>query len=254
MIGDIHDALTTAKTIADAGYQDSALNHIAEAQAVIGDVQGALTTAKMISKTDARYDALANTARTLADNRKLHDAMAIAEKIDSYRRSTVLVRIAKAKAKAGNRRDAAATLSKALAVTEVVEDPARRARALLSVANAQAESGSVEDAKETFSLVLLAVGRVDKDETKVDILSSLAKGQADAGDKQAAERSLSSANSIVTRVKQKGLALQFMFGDIAIAQSQIGKFDEAVATAERIGNHDWQVYVLTRIVAVGDKR
>jgi hypothetical protein len=148
---------------------------------------------------------------------------------DQTHRIWVLVSIAEAQARSGDKEPAAKTWAEAVEVAKAVTRYDKWHR-FANIAEAQARAGDVKGAMETADLIEDNVG------TRDNALSKIAIAQADQGDLKGCEETITSVSS----EPWKGEAQRAL----TAAQVKAGKLKEAAKTAEGITND------LSRVVAL----
>src|SRR5215211_1912850 len=261
-------ALDAAQAIENTTLREEALRTVAEALAQVGRLDEALEVVQVIEDNVERAVALALVAVALAQlgeddraNTLLDDALeatqATEEKVVGW--PIVLAAVAEALAQAGHSDRANTVFGEALEAAQAIEDHWSRGDALIAVAEALAEVGRFDealgiaqavpyleqDARALVAVVLAQVGRFDEaldvgqsldwgSYLRAQVLGNVADALAQAGYEERANAVLDEALKVTRAINP------WSRGDPLIALTealaQVGRFDEALETAQSI---DW---------------
>jgi len=136
--------------------------------------------------------------------------------------------IAEAQIEIGEQEAAQVTFSEALEATHKIENQNARMRTLIDIANYQADAGLFSDAHETWQRIEF---QCDLEDSWID----LAKAQAKIGDREQARISFSRAKQFAQNIQDKGKSYYFL-GRIARKQAEIGQLADALKTTEELAN------------------
>lgn len=226
--GDLEGAFRTAALIKKYNHKKSsqnflsfALRGIAAAQAGNGDLVGALQTAFTIEGDVLKEYALRDIAVAQARAGDVTGALQTASTIqgDSAKSHTMLIAIAEAQAKAGDRAAAARTFEQAFqSLVNGPMPPGRVDDVLVEIAAAQVRAADLKGALRTAALI--------KTYTQKSVaLRGIAAAQARVGDVTAALRTADDIEHDGTRIET--------LKDIAAAQARAGQVNSALAMAKK---------------------
>jgi RNA polymerase sigma factor (sigma-70 family) len=177
--GDVKGAVATVTDQLDSpAHQSRTFIEIAQAQARSGDIKGALTTIDRVQDAggdDTKDGARWRLAEIQAEAGDVKGALQTTERIGKHSafKTLALAAIAMARAKAGDRQGAAASLQAARAAAQDGD-----ARQLLRLAMAEAVAGHVKDARKTVEQIKSKEVRQDALWAMVMVLA--AHGKVDA--------------------------------------------------------------------------
>jgi RNA polymerase sigma factor (sigma-70 family) len=152
-LGKAEEAVRTTKDIEEAQWRDWALVRIATGQAARGDAKGARQTAEVIEDAYPKGEALKEVVAALIRAKDLPAAAKAAGDIGhDIGRCYALMEVAKARAGAGQKAEAAEALREAMALADRLENPPQtggvREAALAHCAGARAAAGDPDGALE----------------------------------------------------------------------------------------------------------
>jgi RNA polymerase sigma factor (sigma-70 family) len=228
-----------------------AQSSIAQALARNGDIAAALKTAHAIGEPTPEEEnpgLLGNLfgARDRARRRAEEQILSDAARTEV---APALIAIAREQARGPDRAGSKGTFREAFGLIVQSRDGAGKTQNMRVLVEALAASGEIEAAKE-------AIGAFGDDRaSKARALVALARAQAKAGDRPAARDRLREAlaDAVAVRhlpdvinddpTRRKDEAMQ----EIAVAQSEIGEIDDALATVASYGTDQWKAGILAQI-------
>ena len=239
----LSEALSTARSIADADGRNNALRAIARVQVKSGAIAEALSTARGIGEDWQRASALSDIAEAQANSGAIAEALSTARSIaDADDRASALSAIARVQANSGDRHGASRTIAEALSIARSIGEDIYRASALSAIARVQANSGAIAEALST------ARG-IGEDWQRASALSDIAEVQAKSGDRHGASRTIAEALSIARSIGED-IYRASALSDIAEAQANSGAIAEALSTARSIGEDTYRASALSDIAEV----
>lgn len=277
--GQIDAALATARGIAESNMRNAAMREIAVTQAKARSFNAALTTAQGIDHAFLRAVAFADVAMVQEEAGQLGAykstielALAATRSIEDGSRSSVLLMIATAQAKAGD-------FEAALATARGIDNAGGgRAVALAAIAEAQIKAGETGAGMSTFDAALAAArsqtdyrgftiqqvataqakaGKfdaalanartIDEDNSRANAFSAIAAAQAEAGEFAAALSTIEAALAVARRVDKDSRDLSLWF--VAKAQVQARELDAASGTVRGILNAGYRAMAFSEIAA-----
>jgi tetratricopeptide (TPR) repeat protein len=170
------------------------------------------------------------------------------EKATSYVSVYVLIAIAKAQAKIGERVAASATLEYALLVAEALE-PKRAAYALGAVAYAHWEVGDRQAIPEILRRAREAARRIDDTGERVRALGGVGEAQAWSGDSVAALETVGEMREIASAVTREN-DRSFLLMHVVDLQASAGDFEGAFRNADLAPNDQARGAFLDRIASM----
>ncbi len=195
-------AINVAQTITDEFRRDMTLSDVAVARAKVGDVPQALAMMQTITDT----------------------------LIIGPHHSVLMVAIAEAQARAGDRSGAQESFAQAIKIAQTMADEGWRNQVLSDIALALAKAGNVEQAIE--------LAKTMKGGWRDGALSDIALGQAEAGD-------IARAQMLAKTIADK--ERQILIAGIAKAQIRAGDIEQALAFSQRLTDKEQQVRLIADI-------
>ncbi len=211
--GDFEGALSHARAIEDAWYQEQAVAIVLEAKAMAGDAAGARELAGELEDPALASAAWKSIVHAEARAGDLSGAQELAEQIeDPDWRSAALREVAEQRARSGE-------VDVAVELAAGIESPQWRADALRGIAETHAEEGDVDAA---FALIERIEVPVFQQQAVVEVVQAFVKRDDFAGAKGAAERIADGAT--------RAMAL----GSVAREEARQGRIEESRATLELV--------------------
>ena len=185
--------------------------------------------------------------------------------------------VAKVELEGGRAESAAQVLESARVIAETIEDAQIRVKVLQEIAATQIEAGTVNAAAETFAAALESVVAIAPDRDRVLIMREIAEQRARAGQHEEARATAASIESNAERAwtylslagiatkegnmgntgealkmaieeaSTGGRAEKWLWHEISKVQIALGKFTEALASAQKIERTEVQVQTLLEI-------